>query len=274
MLGRIPHASNVAVLVEVVLPGAAPAGGVAGVTPRGPRGGLLALYKPVSGERPLWDFPAGTLAAREVAAHVVSAAGGWDVVPPTVLREGPLGRGSVQAWVGGVGAVDDPDEVPDADPPVVDLFPDGAVPPGWLPVLSGVDAGDQPVVVAHRDEASVRGVAVLDVLINNADRKGSHLLRAGGGVHAIDHGVCFHTEGKLRTVLWGWAGREIPRAELERVDRVRGLLAPEGPLREALTPLLDAAEIDALRDRAGRILASGRHPSPGPGWPSIPWPPL
>ncbi len=272
MLGRIPHASNLAVLAEVAVPGDwRPPPGERVV--RGPSGGMLAVYKPVRGERPLWDFPDGTLAAREVAAHLVSVVGGWDLVPPTVLREGPLGLGSLQAWVGGLDAAEaaDPDQ-PDPTP-VVDVFEGGEVPRGWIEVFEGVDLSDRPVVVAHRDDPALRAVAVLDVLINNADRKGSHLLRDGGEVRAIDHGVCFHAAPKLRTVLWGWAGEPVPPAELERVGRVLEALG-DGSLAADLHGLLDDDELAALRGRTERLLRRGVHPAPDERWPAIPWPPL
>ena len=178
------------------------------------------MYKPVRGERPLWDFPRGTLANREAASYVVSAAGGWDVVPPTVLRDGPAGRGTVQLWIEGLdgsGAEDGP-ALPRPDE-LVDLVPRGKVEPGWLPVFEAESYTGEPVVVVHADRPDLAGVAVLDVVINNADRKGSHLvLDRRGSLWGFDHGLSFHEELKLRTVLWGWAGAPLPDVELSRLD--------------------------------------------------------
>jgi len=127
--------------------------------------GVRVVYKPIAGERPLWDFPDGTLAAREVAAYAVSEALGWDVVPPTVLREGPHGPGMVQLWR---------DEVPDASP--VDIVGEGEVPPGYRHVFDGLDAHDRSVSLVHEDSGPLRRMALFDVVVNNADRKGGHVL--------------------------------------------------------------------------------------------------
>lgn len=220
-------------------------------------GRLTCVYKPIRGERPLWDFPDHTLALREVAAHRVSRAGGFDVVPVTVLVEGPFGPGSLQVWV-------DEDETT-----LVDLVPADAEPePGWFAVLEGLDADEQPVLLRHADHPVLRRMAVLDVLINNADRKGGHILASDGHVFGVDHGVSFHTEPKLRTLLWGWAGEALTDAELTCVRRVRD----DGP--EACAGLLSEAEVAALVTRAEDLLARGTLPEPGGDWPSIPWPPF
>ena len=211
---------------------------------------LLAIHKPESSERPLWDYPDGTLVARERAAYLVSTAGGFGVVPPTVLREGPFGPGSVQLWVG----------------------PLEAVPPGWLVVLEGETPEGEPVVVSHSPEPALRTVAVLDAVLNNSDRKGSHLMREGSIVRGCDHGVSLGVEPKLRTVLWGWAGDEILDADLARLDALGQALA--GSLATDLAALLTAVEVAALRDRGSTLLATRRHPLPTPGWPAIPWPAL
>lgn len=223
------------------------------------------LYKPVRGERPLWDFPTGTLAAREVAAFVVSDAGGWGLVPPTVLREGPFGPGSVQLWI-------DPPSVPPPD--LVDVLPPHRLPEGWLPVMRAQDEDDETVVVAHRDRPDLASVAVLDAVINNADRKASHLLVAESGrLHVVDHGVCFHTEPKLRTVLWGWVGDPLPAPDRERLTRLAGALADaDAPARTQLQRLLSAAEVTALRRRVNRLLQQDCFPDPSGHWPVIPWP--
>ena len=206
------------------------------------RGGVetRVMYKPVRGERPLWDFPSGTLANREAASYVVSAAGGWDVVPPTVLRDGPAGRGTVQLWIEGLDGTDDEDVVVPRPEGLVDLVPAGRVEPGWLPVFEAELHNGSPVVVAHADRPDLAAVAVLDIVINNADRKGSHLvLDRQGSLWGFDHGLSFHEELKLRTVLWGWAGTPLPDVELSRLDALAtDLSAPlqqpgAGPRRAA-----------------------------------------
>ena len=224
---------------------------------------VLVIHKPEATERPLWDYPDGTLVARERAAYLVSAAGGFDVVPPTVLREGPLGHGSVQLWVG---------PVEGERPVLVDVTPVDAVPDGWVVVLEGEGPGGRPVVVSHSPEPALRTVAVLDAVLNNSDRKGSHLLRDGDVVRGCDHGVSLGVAPKLRTVLWGWAGEEIPDADLTRLDRLLGALA-DG-LATELGQLLTDAEIRALSARTESLLRTRRHPQPQPGWPAIPWPAL
>ncbi len=252
VVGRLPDSSNLAVLVRLL-----------------GEEGAHAIYKPVRGEQPLWDFPEGTLAGREVAAHLVSEAGGWSLVPPTVLRDGPLGPGSVQRWIG------DP-FAPLADDLVVDLVPAGEVPDGWLPTFSAETPRGEPVTVVHSSRDDVRSLAVLDAVINNSDRKGSHCLRdATGRLWAIDHGVTFHASPKLRTVLWGWADEPLAQADLGRLARLRESLdtAATGLARE-LEVLLPVDDVRALHDRVDRLLRSRRHPRPSPAWPAVPWPPL
>jgi uncharacterized repeat protein (TIGR03843 family) len=226
-------------------------------------GEVACVYKPVAGERPLWDFPDGTLARREVAAYVVSEALGWDVVPPTVLRDGPAGHGMVQAWR-------EPD--PGQDP--VDIVPRGRVPAGYLHVLDARDGDDEEVSLVHEDSAPLRRMAVFDVVVNNADRKGGHVLAMPGGHrHGVDHGVCFHVEGKLRTVLWGWAEQPLGADERTAVERLVEELGTAGSeLSASLGELLDTAEVDALTARCARLLARGRMPLPSGAWPAIPWP--
>jgi uncharacterized repeat protein (TIGR03843 family) len=248
VLGRIADASNLAVLVR------------AGV------GGPYAVYKPVMGERPLWDFPDGTLAGREVAAYLISAAGGFDVVPPTVLRSGPQGIGSVQRWVG------DPTDEPEHP---VDVVGPREVPTGWLPVLRGENELGEPVVVVHEDSPSARTVAAFDALINNSDRKGSHLVRDEGRLRGFDHGVSLHEEPKLRTVLWGFAGEPIAEADLARIAAVVALVEDEeASLRAELDSLLTLREVAALVGRGRRLLDRAAYPVPSGQWPAIPWPPL
>ncbi len=250
LVGRLVDASNAAFLARV----------------SGDREPLLAIYKPVAGERPLWDFPDGTLAGREVAASLLSAAGGWDIVPETVLREGPHGLGSLQRWVG------DPQTEPEY---VVDVVPVDAVPDGWLPVLQGEGADGRPVVVVHQDSPEVMAAAAFDAVINNSDRKGSHLVQEGPFLRGFDHGVSFHEQDKLRTVLWGFAGRPLPATEIHRLRRVDQQLSAHGAeLAAALDGLLTPAEVRALRARVTRLLEQAAYPLPGEGWPAIPWPPL
>jgi uncharacterized repeat protein (TIGR03843 family) len=228
----------------------------------GELGGVRVVYKPIAGERPLWDFPHGTLAAREVGAYAVSEALGWDIVPPTVLGDGPHGPGMVQLWR---------DEVEDAAP--VDIVGEGEVPAGYRHVFDGLDAHDQAVSLVHEDSEPLRRMALFDVVVNNADRKGGHVLpMTGGHRYGVDHGVAFHTDPKLRTVLWGWAGQRLAPEE-EAGLRV---LATEldDDLGEALGELLTPYEVEATRRRTARLLRVGALPKPRGDWPAIPWPPF
>ncbi|MEU6147371.1 SCO1664 family protein [Streptomyces sp. NPDC047081] len=224
---------------------------------------LPCVYKPVRGERPLWDFPDGTLAQREVAAYEVSEATGWGLVPPTVLRDGPFGEGMVQLWIEG-----------EPGPELLALV-DGEEPgEGWKAIgLAEVGEGRTALLV-HADDERLRRLAVLDAVINNADRKGGHLLPAGERLYGIDHGVTFNTENKLRTLLWGWAGEPLTP---EAVDVLKGLqeaLGTSGALAERLSALITGPELDATRARVAVLLETGRHPEPSGEWPAIPWPPV
>jgi uncharacterized repeat protein (TIGR03843 family) len=222
---------------------------------------LSCVYKPVRGERPLWDFPSGTLARREYAAYLVSGAAGTPLVPPTVLRDGPFGHGMCQMWV---------DEAPHRE--MVDVVPAGRVPAGWLHILDAEDERRHPVSLVHRDDPDLQQMAVLDAVINNADRKGGHVLvDADGRLFGIDHGVSFHSDAKLRTVLWGWAGARLPRTCVLALERIAEAL-DGGALGPALDGLLEADEVDALAGRVDRLLEAGVFPSPSAGWPPIPWP--
>jgi uncharacterized repeat protein (TIGR03843 family) len=228
--------------------------------------GVQCVYKPNSGERPLWDFTDGTLADREYAAWVVSDHLGWDVVPPTVLRDGPAGPGMVQLWM-------EPDGASEDGPDPVDIVPEGQLPPGYLHVLDATGGNDEPVVLVHEDSEPLRRMAVFDIITNNTDRKGGHVLpMPDGHRYGVDHGVCFHNEDKLRTVLWGWAGQRLTIAELAGVQGVLDGLS--GDLRERLEGLLTVREVDAVGRRCERLLRVGRFPIPAGGWPSIPWPPF
>jgi len=195
------------------------------------------VYKPIAGERPLWDFPDGTLAEREVAAYELSAAAGWDVVPPTLYRDGPAGPGMVQLWL-------DVDETVD-----IARF------------------------MRRRDVERLRDIAVFDSVVNNADRKGGHLLPLPSGqVYGVDHGVCFHVEDKLRTVLWQWAGARLTPAAGEVLTELRSAL--DGALGERLGELLTRPEVRQTRLRVDRLLSTRRHPEPSGDWPAVPWPPI
>jgi uncharacterized repeat protein (TIGR03843 family) len=218
------------------------------------------VYKPIRGERPLWDFPDGTLAGREVASWLLSEATGWSLVPPTVLRAGPLGPGMVQLWV---------DTEDERD--LVDVVRVDAVPAGWRPVLRAHDRYGDPAVLAHADTEGVRRLAVLDVLLNNADRKGGHVLAGlDGGVYGVDHGICLHQEDKLRTVLWGFLGEPLSTDMLAVLRRVRSELS--STLGAELAEHLTRSELKALQKRADQLLATETFPPPNGSWPAIPWP--
>jgi hypothetical protein len=225
--GRITTASNATLYCRVELDGVAAA----------------CVYKPVAGERPLWDFPDGTLAEREVATYLVGAATGWEPVPPTVLREGPMGTGMAQLWI----AHDDS-----------------------FDMIGAINSGQS---------RALQRIALLDAVVNNSDRKVSHLLPVTAGppgevephVYGIDHGVSFATDNKLRTVLWQWAGDPIPDEGIELLRRLTRLL--EQGLGEQLSLLLTTAEVKAARRRVQRLLARGTFPMPPTDWPAIPYPP-
>ena len=194
------------------------------------------VYKPVAGERPLWDFPDGTLAGREISAFLVSEATGWRVVPPTVLREGPFGPGMVQLWIDG-----------DED---VDL-----------------------TEFVRRDDPALRRMAVFDAVVNNADRKGGHIIpMPDGHVYGVDHGICFSVDPKLRTLLWRWAGRPIPLAALEVLERLSEDLL--GDLGEQLHDHLTRREVRRTQQRVAELLRTKLHPEPSGDWPALPWPPF
>jgi uncharacterized repeat protein (TIGR03843 family) len=244
--GRIVDASNATLYGEVSLDGVS----------------ASCVYKPVRGERPLWDFPDGTLAGREVSAYLVAEASGWELVPPTVLRDGPFGPGMCQLWI----------ETTDVDS-LVDIVPRDKVPATWRPVFEGTGTGGVPVAVAHADDDRLRRLAVLDIVLNNADRKGGHLLLdSDDRLYGVDHGLCFHHEDKLRTVLWGWADEPLPDEAVETLRRLRADL--DGRLGEALHEHLTRREVGATVRRVDRLLRSGTYPRPGGGWPAVPWPPF
>jgi hypothetical protein len=198
---------------------------------------IEAIHKPTAGERPLADFPDGSLTRREVAAWHVSEALGWDIVPPTVLREGPFGEGMLQAFV-------------EIDPKV------------------------DVIAMINDDDPRLRRMAIFDAAINNTDRKGGHILPVDGGghIHGVDHGVCFSAVPKLRTVLWGWRGQGLAPDELDGLRRLRDAL--DGELGVTLTGLLRRTEVRATVRRVEALIETRRFPLPSPTWPAIPWPPF
>ncbi len=273
VLGRLADASNLALLAQVP-------------TDTGP---IRCIYKPVRGERALWDFPDTALAAREVLCAQVAQCFGWDLIPATHWRAaGPFGAGMCQEWID---AVDDPP---------VGLFTQAQVPAKWHEIAEGRTPEGQIVVLAHEDSPALQRLAVLDALVNNADRKGGHVLRRKDGrLAGIDHGVSFHVENKLRTVLWGWAGEPLPEAlahELDTgADAFRRLVTAWGGVADggavdsgiadtrerdrtaaaiAGRDHLSADEVAAAQVRLDDLLRTRRFPMPGPDWPTLPWPPM
>ncbi len=197
---------------------------------------LLAVYKPRRGEAPLWDFPEGTLCAREVAAYVVSRALGWPNVPATVLRDGPYGVGSVQRFI-------------------------------------PHDPREHYFTLAERFPEEFRRVAAFDMVVNNADRKSGHcLLGEDGQIFLVDHGVCFSDEPKLRTVIWDFIGDPLEEGTRADVRRLAGEIRG-GQVRDELANLLAPVELAALAERADTVAAAVRFPEPGPDRP-FPWPPI
>lgn len=198
----------------------------------------MAVYKPQKGERPLWDFPDGTLCYRELASFLTSQALGWELVPPTVLRDGPRGLGSLQFYI-------------DHDPEVNYFTFDESMRP------------------------QLQRMAAFDYLVNNADRKGGHcLLDSEGHLWGIDHGITFHSAPKLRTVIWDFAGQPIPDELVTDVEKLCVALEDEfGEYRRELERLLSPHEINTFRARVRQLLKTRRYPLPGAG-PNYPWPPV
>jgi hypothetical protein len=231
VIGQLVDASNGSLLCRLV-------GGDRNGAGNGEAEPPLVIYKPRMGERPLWDFPEGTLSQREVAASVVAESLGWQIVPPTVWRDGPYGPGMVQRWI-------------------------------------DVDESVDVVALVQSDHAALRRIAVFDALINNGDRKGGHLLPDDDGrIWGIDHGVSFAVDDKLRTVLWQWRGQLLPEPFVADVRRwlERWDAGPEW--LQALRELLAPDEVQRLRERGEDLVETGRHPQPSPDWPAIPWPPF
>ncbi|MGW0937270.1 SCO1664 family protein [Streptomyces sp. NPDC002666] len=226
------------------------------------------VYKPVAGEQPLWDFPDGTLAQREVAAYEVSEVTGWGLVPPTVLRDGPYGQGMCQLWIEAAPQEEDA-------PGLLALVEDEEPGEGWKPVVLAEVGEGRTALLVHADDPRLRRLAVLDAVINNGDRKGGHLLPAPDGrLYGIDHGVTFNADDKLRTLLWGWAGEPLPAEAVEVLDRLAAELEPGAPLVTRLGELITAAEIEALKARVAALRGTGLHREPSGEWPAIPWPPV
>lgn len=218
--GRLVDASNATLFTEIELSGQT----------------VRAIYKPISGERPLWDFQSGTLAFRERAAYLLSEAMGFHLVPLTILRDGPFGEGAFQLWI-------DIDES-------VDL-----------------------ALYFREVNENLRKVALFDAVINNTDRKIGHLLPAQSGhLYVCDHGVTFHEEDKLRTVLWQWSGQPLNADEIAILSSLKNTL--KNGLIAELPQLLSAIEIDALIMRIDRLISESTFPEPNPEWPAVPWPPF
>ena len=195
---------------------------------------VACIYKPVAGERPLWDFPDGTLANREYAAYLISEISGLHVVPLTVLRDGPFGFGAVQQWI-------------------------------------DIDESIDLALFFRQDNPALRKIALFDAIVNNTDRKIGHLLPLSNEVVlGCDHGVTFHSEDKLRTVLWQWSGDKFTGEEIALLDNLLAKIVANAELKELITE----SEIAALKDRINSLISAGTFPTPSDEWPSIPWPPF
>jgi len=218
--GRLVDASNATLFTELELNGES----------------IRAIYKPISGERPLWDFQSGNLAFRERAAFLISEAMGLHLVPLTILRDGPFGEGAFQLWI-------------------------------------DIDESIDLALYFRETNDNLRSVALFDAVINNTDRKIGHLLPAQSGeLYVCDHGVTFHEEDKLRTVLWQWSGEELRSSEIETLNRLLDSLMKE-EIPELLI-LISDVEREALIMRIERLINQSRFPEPNPEWPAVPWPPF
>lgn len=216
--GRLVDASNATLFAHVVFD----------------QSEVLCIYKPIAGERPLWDFIDGYLAHRELAAFEVSRNTGWNIVPYTILREGPYGVGMVQEWIS---------------------------------IDKNIDLSE----LFSQDHPRLRVMALFDAVINNTDRKIGHLLPVNSDiVYGCDHGVTFHSEDKLRTVLWQWAGEELFEEEISQLSELRNQI--DGDFGKILATLLTQTEIWAMKNRIQKLLDTGIFPEPNPNWPAVPWP--
>jgi len=222
VVGLVPWSSNYTYLVKVRYDGEE----------------SLAIYKPSSGERPLWDFPTGSLAKRECAAYLVSAVLGWPNIPPTILRDGPEGEGALQMFIDAV-------------------------------------AKEHFFTLRAEHRGEMKKIAAFDAIITNTVRKGGHiLLGKDDKIWCIDHGVTFHEYYKLRTVIWDFTGEDIPEELIADLKRLRNCVDHDESLKSELRLLLDLAEIRALKERIDELLEAGVYPSPPEDWPHIPWPPV
>jgi hypothetical protein len=221
--GRLVDASNATLF------------GVISVTDESDTEEIRVIYKPVAGERPLWDFPDGNLAHREYAAFLVSEIAQWNLVPTTILRDGPFGPGMVQQWI-------------------------------------DIDESIDLALYYRQDEPLLRKLALFDAVINNTDRKIGHLLPTEDGkLLGCDHGVTFHHEDKLRTVLWQWAGHALTDSERQELQRLaENLRNQSSTFLEFITEI----EMQALLKRIKRLLEEGVFPQPSDEWPAVPWPPF
>lgn len=216
VIGRLVDASNATLLAQVD-----------GTDPI-----IKVIYKPIAGERPLWDFPDGNLAFREYSAYLLSDLAGFNLVPYTVLREGPFGFGMVQEWI-------------------------------------NVDDSVDVVEFGQSDDLQLRKLALFDAIINNTDRKFGHLLiDVNGSLKGCDHGVAFHSENKLRTVLWQFSNEQFSADELALLKNVIGLDL------DIFKEYLTQNEISSLSIRIQQLLTTGRFPEPSQSWPAVPWPPV
>lgn len=194
---------------------------------------IKVIYKPIAGERPLWDFEDGNLASRELSAFIVSDVGGFEIVPFTTLRDGPFGMGMVQQWI-------------------------------------EVDNKVDVIEFGQSENTQLKRLALFDAVINNTDRKFGHLLiDKSGKLYGCDHGVAFHKENKLRTVLWQFAGINFDQAEINLLGALLKI-----DWREKLSSYITDEEIQALYIRIQNLIIDGKFPEPSQNWPAVPWPPV
>lgn len=243
--GRLVDASNATLLAEVETG-----------NPEGSK--IDCIYKPSAGERPLWDFPRGTLANREIATYKLARAVGLTCVPVTVPRlDGPLGAGMAQLWI------------PEADyQTLVRVRTPEPEDPRYLQVIHARGANGEDVVVEHLDDPTLRRLALFDWVTNNADRKGGHLFLADEHIYAVDHGLTWHVEPKQRTVLWGWSGERFNDDDIKFLSQMQDELVKPEQWHELLTD----DELLAAQRRAEELHKEGEFPRPASSEPNIPWP--
>ena len=217
LIGRLIDASNATLMGEIVSPNSS----------------IKVIYKPIAGEKPLWDFQDGNLAFREYCAFLVSDLAGFNIVPATILRDGPFGLGMVQQWI-------------------------------------EIDKTVDVVEFGQSEDSQLRKLALFDSIINNTDRKYGHLLiNSDKKLFGCDHGVSFHSQNKLRTVIWQFAGEKFTTEEVALLERTR-----EVDFNGVFEKYLTDIEISAFSDRINTLIASGTFPLPSDEWPAIPWPPV